>query len=335
MKRFFSWTIKAAAGGVIALILLCLLCLVYCNTPVHYTNETGVTEYYWEPNRFYCSATEGFGWGRTNNEGFNDLRDYRDGDSIDILMMGSSQMDGRTIPQKDNAVVLLNEMFGGEKYTYNIGMSGHTPMYCIKHLAPALERYQPKEYVIIETCIINFSVSDMQAVLDGTLPGIPSHSGGITGVMQKLPYLRLFYQKHIQGMNGGDDVERSSDEAAAADPSEYAELVNRLMEKISTECRDAGVRPMIVFDSSVSVDKDGKGYVPVDEDRLSVLASACAENDICFLDLSDRFLEGYEQYKKLPTGYTNTSPGAGHMNSWGHYLFAQGVYDAITESEVR
>ena len=335
MKRSLSWIIKAAVGGVIALILLCLLCLIYCNTPVHYASETGVTEYYWEPNRFYCSATEGFGWGRTNNEGFNNLADYHSGDSVDILMMGSSQMDGRTIPQKDNAVVLLNGMFGGEKYTYNIGMSGHTLLYCIKHLSPALERYQPKGYVVIETCLVDFSASDMQAVLDGTLPDIPSHSGGIVGVMQKLPYLRLFYQKYINGMNNGDDVEQSSAEAAAAAPAEYTELLNRLMEKVSEECRTAEVKPIIIFDSSVSVDRDGNGYVPVNTEKLTILKEACEENNICFVDLSDRFLDGYEQYRKLPTGFANTAPGSGHMNSWGHELFAQGVYDAIAEREVR
>ena len=335
MKRSLSWIIKAAVGGVIALILLCLLCLVYCNTPVHYASKTGATDYYWEPDRFYCSAGEGFGWGRTNNEGFNDLADYHAGDSIDILLMGSSQMDGRNIPQKDNAAARLNEMFGREKYTYNIGMSGHTLMHCIQNLEAALERYQPNEYVIIETCLIDFSVNDMQAVLDGTLPDMPSHSGGLIGVMQRLPYLRLFYQKYINGLNNGDDMERNSTGSASVDPAEYAELVNGLMAKVSEECRAAGVQPMVVFDSTVQVDKDGKGYVSANLEKLNVLETACEDNDVIFLDLSDSFLEGYEQFRKLPTGFANTAPGKGHMNSWGHELFARGVYDAIAEREVR
>ena len=89
-KQVFSWIGKAILAGLAAFALLCAACAFYFNTPVHYTNPDGATEYKYESGRFY-RGTEGFGYGRINNDGFNNARDYSPGDKIDVLLMGSSQ----------------------------------------------------------------------------------------------------------------------------------------------------------------------------------------------------------------------------------------------------
>ena len=92
-KRFFLWLGKAAVAGILAFLLLSLFCFFYSNIPIHYTNPTGSTEYRWEAGRFYSRFTEGFALGKTNNDGFNNLRDYTPGEQIDVLLMGSSHME--------------------------------------------------------------------------------------------------------------------------------------------------------------------------------------------------------------------------------------------------
>ena len=94
MKKISAWILKALAAGLAALLLLNIWCYFYYNVPVHYTNETGATEYRWESNKFYRKGTEGFAFGRTNNEGFNNLSDYEPGQEIEILLMCSSHMEG-------------------------------------------------------------------------------------------------------------------------------------------------------------------------------------------------------------------------------------------------
>ena len=123
MKKILPWLIKAVAAGLAALLLLNIWCYFYFNVPVHYTNETGATEYKWESHKFYRKGTEGFAFGRTNNDGFTNLSDYEPGQEIEILLMGSSHMEGMNVPQEDNTANLLNLLFEGEKYTYNIGTS--------------------------------------------------------------------------------------------------------------------------------------------------------------------------------------------------------------------
>jgi hypothetical protein len=327
MKNFSKWVIKAAVAGIVALALLCLWCSFYYNVPVHYTNETGATEYKWQANKFFRKGTEGFAFGRTNNDGFNNLLDYEQGESIDILVMGSSHMEAMNVAADENATAQLNQLFGGEKYAYNIGTSGHTLMYCLKHLDSALDTYAPGEYVVIETRTLSFSDSELEAVLDGTLPDIPSHNGGITGLLQKLCYLRLLYTKYFN--QSGEDTTQAAEsgEQLTTNTAELTQLLNRAAES----CQAKGVQLIIVYDPVVYVDENGVGYTDTQSGDLEAMESACAESGAWLIDLTDSYLEGYNTQHKLPYGFANTSPGNGHMNSWGHKLFAQAVYEAVKE----
>ena len=110
MKKFGVWILKAIAGGVIALLALNAFAMLYYNVPVHYTNPDGAPENKWETSTYYSKGTEGFAWGVTNNDGFNNLRDYTPGERIDILLMGSSHMEGFNIAQDENAGALVTLM---------------------------------------------------------------------------------------------------------------------------------------------------------------------------------------------------------------------------------
>lgn len=333
MKKFGVWILKAIAGGVIALLALNAFSMLYYNVPVHYTNPDGSTEYKWESSTFYSKGTEGFAWGVTNNDGFNNLRDYEPGEKIDILLMGSSHMEGFNVAQDENAGAVLNALFDGEKYTYNIGTAGHTMLYCIKHLAAALDAYEPGEYVVIETSTVNFAQEDIDAVMSGTLPDIPSQSGVLVTLMQKLPYLRLLYTVQFKEM--AVDADTADTEAAETPetPREPAEALSPLLGRVAEICSTRGVQPMIVFDPAVCVDGQGKAYTETDPEHLAAFESVCAEKGIVFVDLTGAYTGEYADSCQLPYGFVNTTPGAGHMNKVGHRLFAQEVCETIKALE--
>lgn len=333
MKQFIKWGIKLVISGCIALAVLCLFCLIYSNVPVHYTNETGATEYYWEKNSFYSGATEGFGMGRTNNEGFINLKDHNEGDRIDILLMGSSQMEARNVMQDRGTAAVLNRMFDGEKYVYNIGTAGHTLMHSIKNLDSALTYYAPGEYVLLETFGANFSSEELTLLLNGEYPGIPSHNGGIAVLLQKIPYLRLFYQKYIKGLNFGNDIEKAEEQPESIDEKENVRLLNETMAKVADVAEKHGVIPVVVYENAIAVDENGECFKDIDVEAFERLRNACEMNGVIFLDATDYFMAGYRETYRMPMGYANTTPGVGHMNNYGHMLFAQCIYDAITEME--
>ena len=331
MKKFGVWILKAIAGGVIALLALNAFSMLYYNVPVHYTNPDGATEYKWETSTFYSKGTEGFAWGVTNNDGFNNLRDYAPGERIDILLMGSSHIEGFNVAQDENAGAVLNTLFDGEKYTYNIGTAGHTMLYCMKHLAAALDTYEPGGYVVIETNTVDFAPEDIDAVLSGTLADIPSQSGALVTLMQKLPYLRLLYTVQFKGAGAADtEAVTAVDQTQIGD---YAAVLSPLLGMVADICSERGVQPIIVFDAIVLVDEQGKAYTVTDPEYLAAFESVCAEKGIVFVDLTGAYTDEYAESSRLPYGFANTTPGMGHMNKVGHRLFAQEVYETIEALE--
>ena len=330
-KAFFRWAGKALGAGLLAFALLCLFCFFYYNVPVHYANPDGATEYKWEPGSFYSRGTEGFALGRINNDGFNNLRDHSPGERIDILLMGSSHMEAFNVAQDENTAAVLNTLFAGERYVYNIGTAGHTFLYCVKHLADALDVYAPA-WVVIETSSLDFAPADMQAVVEGSYPDLPSRTGGILTIMQKIPALRLFYTKYFRGgelFSGAD----TGEPAPAADGSlNYAEALEPLLEKLAREAEARGVQAMIVFSPPLLPAPDGSVYSETDAEQLALFAALCREKDIELLDLTSVYLEAVERHV-LPFGFSNTTPFAGHLNRDGHRMFAEAVAGRIRERE--
>lgn len=333
MRKLFIWIGKAAVAGAAALLLLCLWCSFYYNVPIHYTNETGATEYKWESHKFFRKGTEGFAFGRTNNDGFNNLRDYGPGEQIDILLMGSSHMEGMNVKPGENAAAVLNRLFAGEKYTYNIGISGHTLSYCLSNLDAALDTYAPLGYVVIETRTLSFGQEELAALAEGSVPPIPSHTGGLVELMQRLPYLRLLYTKYVK--DGGDGEGEPQKQAALpqVDTAGKAALLDTVLARAAESCQAHGVQPMIVYDPVVYTERNGAAYTDTDPAELTAMETACRKNGILFVDLTESYLSLYREGHKFPYGFANTTPGMGHMNRWGHERFAQAVYDVIRDRE--
>ena len=83
----------------------------------------------------------------------------------------------------------------------------------------------------------------------------------------------------------------------------------------------------------IYADETGAGYTETNPADLAAMETACRENGIQFVNLTDSYLAGYNVQHKLPYGFANTSPGSGHRNAWGHGLFAQAVYQTVKEME--
>lgn len=332
MKSLFKWLIKAFAAGCIAFAALSLFAFFWYNVPVHYANPSGATEYIWESHKFYSKGTEGFALGQTNNEGFNNLEDYHDGDQIDILLMGSSHTEGFNVAQQENMGAVVNSLFDGEKYCYNIGTAGHTLPYCVKNLSDALDHYKPTQYLVLESYGVEYSPEEMQKVVAGELADIPSHTGGIVGILQKLPYLRLFYTQFFKDGNNAFDGAASLN-AAKPENISYEDALDAFLDEVAREAKDHGITAIIVHNKNVELNEDGSGYFSGEPDKLALFARLCDEKGIVFIDMCPVYMRLYQQEHALAYGFSNTSPGSGHMNATGHRLFAEELVRTIREME--
>lgn len=329
-KRIFLWMAKAFLGGVIAFIVLTGFSMLYYNKPLDCEVNDGATDYSWEKNKFYSCATEGFSWGKTNNEGYLNPIDYTESTQVDVLIMGSSHMEAYQVTQEQSAAGVLRSLMP-DKNVYNIGTSGHTFLICADNLFDAVAKYEPTEYVVIETYTLGYTDIQLQEAIDENVPDLASVDRGIIEILQKNPFLRLIYsQLKSFSDNGTNDATSTASEKNAIGSKETYSI---LLAKLSDTVRDNGAQLIIVYHPFLSLSKDGTALLDADKNLSEFFAECCEENGIIFLDMSERFLEEYENEAVLPYGFTNTSIGSGHLNKNGHAMIAESLYEIIKEAE--
>ena len=321
---------KIVTAGVLALIALTLFSYLYYNPPIHSVCLDGATDYIWEKNMIYNRATEGIGYGKTNNEGYMNLYDYQSGMNIDVLVMGSSHLEAQFIPLEKNAVSLLNSKSQRMK-AYNISISGHSFKVCVNNLEAALSKYKP-EYVVIETGNLVFSDEYMNSILDGNVEEKTSFSTGLIGFLQNNPFLRLLYTQIENIANTYVDIEIDESNKSVWELKINEELTDKLLKHVKAIADQYGSKVIILYLPDVSIQKEGK--MQIETEAISdVFKNLCERNDIKFLDMTNRFLEEYSLHHVVPKGFINTSVGKGHLNEDGHRMVADELYRMIEGGE--
>lgn len=337
MREAVRWVMKAGTAGAISLAILSAVTLVYFYSGVHITNETGATDYRWEPNQFRSNMAEGFSRIRMNSDGFNNPFDLKDADRVDILLMGSSHMEAANVAGNKNAGYLLNKNIPGLR-TYNIGISGHTIYHCVDNLEDAVFYYRPERYIIIETDRVELDEGQMEKVLEGTLEQIPSHdSGPVYRVQKSIPCIQLLYREIGNWMSASASAPEKmendifeGEEIQSQHGDSYDILLDSFIKRISDA---AGEREVIIFfHPDTAIDREGRFKAEEGMEDVLAFERACSAYGITFIDMYDDFKELYESKHKFPYGFANTAPGYGHLNADGHGLVAERLADVIKEN---
>ena len=316
MKK--NWILKVLIAGILAFLVLNVFSIVYYNVPPRVLDKDNTVEYKWPSNIFYSRATEGVAWGRTNNEGFNNLDDYYDGKEINNLFMGSSQAEGFNVSQKENAASVMNSIC--DSYTYNIGISEHALPICVSNLEAAISKYKPTDYVVIETMTVSFYDEEIEKSLNDEIY-LPTYSDGIMGFLQNFKYLKLAYYQY-------SNLHQSS--AKSIDSSiNNKDTINRLLSKAKDICESHDVRLIIVYHPIIAVNNDGTVTASYNREDLDIFESECNKVGITFINMEDDFVNNYYDNYELPHGFNNTIPGTGHLNSVGHKLIAYRLKDVM------
>lgn len=330
--KTIGWCLKGGVAAVISLILLSLFTLVYSHSGVHITNETGATDYKWEPNQYRSIMQEGFSWFKMNADGFNNLFNLADTDHVDILLMGSSHMEAGNIPTDANVGYLLNNRDAAEYITYNIGMSGHTIYQCVSNLENAVEYYNPSSYIIIETDRIDLDDQKMEEVIEGILLRIPSHDTGMMYRIQKyIPCFLPLYRElgnWISASNNKTIEVSDSSEKNNKDTSQYEALLDRFINRI---IESADGRQVIILYHPETHLADGGILEKEDPNSIEIFETVCSEHGIRFIDMYDDFRKEFEDTHQLAHGFINTEVGEGHLNETGHSLVAKRLGEVIKE----
>lgn len=318
-------TIKTLISAIIAFLTLTIICSFYYNIPSHSSCLDGVTDYAWECNKNYINATEGLSIGTTNNEGYFNINDYYDGDNIDILIMGSSHMQGMSVSVEDNIAYQL--MDKTNMNVYNIGTTGHNFKICVSNLQNALEKYKPK-IVVIETNKIVFSNEEINKVLNDEIKELASVENKIISLLQKNPFIRWSYsqiQNFLESSN--NEIEKGSENSFSYNESlKIIEYINKITQNYGTEV-------IILYHPTVSINEDGAMIINRKEEDSKQFKNACDQEGVYFIDMSERYIKEYYENNLVPSGFINTNIASGHINKYGHRFMADEVYKLVMEIE--
>lgn len=306
---------KIILSGFLAFIFLNIVCFFYYNVPPRKSVFDGSTDYKWPNNSFYSAATEGVAYGKMNNDGYNNLLDYDNNQSIDGIVMGDSHLEGRNISQRDNLVSVLNNL--SSDYFYNIGISEHTLPICISNLKNAITKYNPQKYVIIETMNISFYDTELDNSLDDRNL-LPTYSGGLMDFLQNFKYLKLIRYQLVD-TNLSNKLDSVTNESK----------LKQMLEKASSICEDNNIKLIIVFHPNFTITNDKDITFNYNEKDCKMFESICNEYNITFVNMKDDFVKEYINENKIPYGFDNTIVGTGHLNKYGHFLIANRLMEIV------
>ena len=331
MKTFF----KIIGAAAVAFILLNAFCFLYSNVPPHAESTTGATDFVRPPHRFYSRWREGGSFGFTNNEGLYNLDDHEKGDRTDVLVMGSSHLEGTYTPIEYSVIGRLSEKLPDKK-VYNIGMASHAFTVCANNLKAAIDTYKPTEYVALIMFPMFPTDDELRSAAAGNTPERVSFTEGALNVVENLPYARLLFDNWKdqvvsflrQVLGGSKGVQK---QPPALTDTERLEMMDIILEDMSRTAADGGVKLLLFYTPEITFDDEDNIVFDVSEDVVRDMAALCGKHGILFLDLSERFLSDYADKHVLPYGFWNTSVGIGHLNKDGCEMVADELAKMIAE----
>jgi hypothetical protein len=337
--------IKIILAGLTAVAILNLIALGYSYVGVAVKDATEATDVKWRSGQIVSNLTEGLAYFRMDGNGYNNAYPSEDSakdQTIDILLMGSSHMQANQVAADKNVCYLLNEQMP-DWYTYNIGMNGHTLPICLDNLEAALEEYAPQKYVIIETMSVDMDTDEMTEVLDGTRDKIQAYTGGSYYLETYMPGLGAIWRQvsiwKRQSVTG-DDSETAGENDALDETSNTSDETLTQNEMVLSELLTQSVATaeayscelVILYHPTLTMQKDGSVLPDTDEAAREKFADACEQSGVLFIDMTDCFLQHYEEEHILPNGFCNTSVGTGHLNEYGHAWIADQIVKTLAQN---
>lgn len=326
---------KIMLSGLLALLLLSPVAVLYDFKGISVTCLDGSTIEKDLPYNLIVNGVEGYGINRADYNGYINADNTPISEKpVDILLMGSSHVEGLHVMQKENIAEFMNTLIPDMR-TYNIGVSGHVFTECINNLPDAIKTYDPTAYVVIETDTVIFSKDSMQAAAENENIIIEKSPLGVEikkNINRVCPSVRAI-------SSGIHDMIETSLQGEDSDKvyldGSYISALDKMLRFAAGCMKDECVlivlyHPRSVIDENGALVKD-----PVEQSFRDIFANICEENGIFFADMTDAFSEMYTQKRLLAHGFLNTKVGSGHLNRYGNETIASVLTEIINRENIR
>jgi hypothetical protein len=168
----------------------------------------------------------------------------------------------------------------------------------------------------------------MQEVLDGTFSDDDVDRGIKYQIKKYVPVSIVMWIQMARWM----DAKSSESEETQVDynSADYQNVLDLFLEK-AEKSLEVNEKIIIAYNPKgyVDISEDGEYIETTNQEALAALKNACDNHGIIFTDVSDDFKKLYEEEHVMPYGFYNTGVGRGHMNKYGHKVFAQRIAQTI------
>lgn len=334
--KCIKYLVKMFLAGIVALVLLCIVACFYSLSPMRVENPEKNTDYVWQDSALWMKMTEGVSFGKVDAKGFNNKSVV---EKPDIILLGSSHIEGMNVQQNDHMCTLLNEKFSGKHSVYNMGISGHTFFKVVQYLEKSISLYDSSvKYVVIETSTTNLTKVDVDAALNSKVVITAVNNDGIIAMLQRLPFLRQAYHQLESGMMDmllPKESESTSSNTSVAVSDEVVideQPYNDMFSYLKNLEDKYDVEIIIMYHPFEILNKDGSISFG-DDEYTEVFAEYSEKFAIGFVDMTDDFEKMYYDEHYVAHGFATGELGVGHINKHGHKAIANSVYNYIKRFE--
>ena len=336
LKKYLSFFLKMIFSGILALVILSLLCLLYYNPPMAAAQLDGYTNWKYTPNTSWRSMTEGVGQGVTNSLGYNDPQDPIEG-MESICFLGSSQTEAMQIDQNNSFSSLLETMIfsdGDASNDYqclNLGISGHFFEIVVSNFQNFADSFDDVRYVVIEVNNIEFTEEEVEYMLREAYHRDYTERSFLYKALQRIPYMRLLSKQLNDILSNSAAPAEVVEEPRSFD--NYAAVLDPVMGKLSRIAQEHNFEIIMMKHSRISLDEEGNACPQNDDAALEQFRQSCEANGIRFVCTNDIFCDHVNINHEMPYGFPNAYYGEGHLNEVGHQLIAQLLYSELFAAE--
>jgi hypothetical protein len=139
--------------------------------------------------------------------------------------------------------------------------------------------------------------------------------------MRRSRFCMILMQKMRESLIGDQHPVFASSARQAPDPLVNSAIVRTLAESY-------GIRLLLVYTPAVAVDGSQDGPSANERDLLS----ACRTENVRCLSLRPAMIHGRDAEHRMSNGFSNTQPGVGHLNAYGHKILAENVWETVRQS---
>lgn len=328
ISKAFLQLLQCIVAILVALFTLNLVVLGYSHTGVHIRDAFGATDYKWEPGQWKTTMEEGFAAVRMDANGYNNRPQDCRANHPDILLMGSSQVEGVHVRPKESLSALLNDACP-QYYTYSIGVSGHTIYHCMNNLHAAYQAYRPERYILLFTDAIELETDAMAKVVAGEWPRIPSYDHGLLYRVQKAaPIVKALYKKIQDWRRAGmrsAQVKCVSGVSSTSEATQYEIALKQFLGVGRRALEGTQCQLVLVYQPPTRIDRAGE-YCPSESTVVrEEFAQICHAQGIAFVDMTECFQALFQREYVLAHGFANTAVGVGHLNAKGNRAIAETI----------